>query len=167
MGRRKVSREVPVEDQSQETPDPDFLSPEESIAAAEANGDMPKVGAPSKAQAVRNAMDAGMDDIDGMEAFIKREYGIEMPRAQLSAYASQQRAKQRKASGEPGTTTRQRTATQPMGIPAGFSSDVRELREVIEKLGGADETKEMIGQLSGLIGKYGAGGLSEIIDAIA
>jgi len=52
------------------------------------------------------------------------------------------------------------------GIPSGFSGDVRELRGLIETAGGPDQLKELIGQLSGLIGKYGASDLGELIDAI-
>ena len=47
-----------------------------------------------------------------------------------------------------------------------FSSDVKELRELIEKVGGAEELTELIGQLSGLLGKYGVFGLGELIQAI-
>jgi hypothetical protein len=57
--------------------------------------------------------------------------------------------------------------TQQAVIPVNFASDVREIRQLAERLGGADERKEVIGQLSGLIGRYGAGGLGELIDAIS
>lgn len=43
---------------------------------------------------------------------------------------------------------------------------MKELRESIKKAGRADELKELIGQMSGLIGKYGAGGLGELIEAV-
>jgi hypothetical protein len=53
-----------------------------------------------------------------------------------------------------------------MGIPAGFRSDVKVLRALIEKTGGSDELGELVGQLSGLLGEYGPGGLGEWVDAI-
>jgi hypothetical protein len=56
-------------------------------------------------------------------------------------------------------------APDPFSVP--FSGDVRELRTLIEKAGSGEELKEQIGQLSGLIGKYGASGLGELIDAIS
>ena len=36
----------------------------------------------------------------------------------------------------------------------------------MKKVGGADELSELIGQLSGLTGKYVASGLNEIIEAL-
>jgi len=62
------------------------------------------------------------------------------------------RGKARRGADQP------RTHVSSQVIPSGFGSDVRELRGLIEKTGGADELRELIGQLGGLIGKYGAGG---------
>jgi hypothetical protein len=39
-------------------------------------------------------------------------------------------------------------------FPPTFASDVREIRGLINKLGGGDEAKELIGQFTGLIGRY-------------
>jgi hypothetical protein len=44
--------------------------------------------------------------------------------------------------------------------------DPKELRALIEKTGGSEELWELVGQLSGVLGKYGASGLGELIDAI-
>lgn len=115
----------------------------------------------TKAQAVRDAMARGLDDLDDITAFLKTTYNIEMPRPQISAYKAQAKAK------EGGGTPRTRSSpAMTVGIPAGFGSDVREIRALLEKLGGAAEAKDVIGQLVGLVGKYGSSGLTEIIDAL-
>lgn len=51
----------------------------------------------SNAQAVRDAMAAGLDDISDIDAYVRDRYGKEIPRQQLSAYKSQTRRK----AGEP------------------------------------------------------------------
>lgn len=61
----------------------------------------------SNAQAVRNAMSAGLDDIDGIDAFVREHYGKEIPRQQISAYKSQTRRK----AGEPPTRGRRSRAS--------------------------------------------------------
>ena len=121
----------------------------------------------SKAEAVRQAMAAGMGDISAIEAYVRREFGIEMPRTQLSAYASQNRARLRKADGGEVRTRTRSSAPVQFGIPASFASDVKEIRELVERIGGSDMFKDTVGQLTGLIGKYGSGALTAALQSLA
>jgi hypothetical protein len=86
-----------------------------------------------------------------------------MPRTQISAYASQARAKARKAEGGEAPTRSRGTATA--GIPAGFGDDVKAIKELIERVGGAEELKDLAGTISSLEKKYGVAGLDSLIDA--
>ncbi len=118
----------------------------------------------SKANAVREALAEGLEAPGDIAAFIEKRHGIVIPKQMVSSYKAQQRARDAKAAG--GEIHPRTHAPQPVGIPAGFGTDVMAIRELIERLGGIDMFKETVTQLSGLLSKYGAGGLTEIADAI-
>lgn len=60
----------------------------------------------SKAEAVRQALAQGLDELDDITGFLKSQFGIEMPRQQISTYKAQLKAraakKGSKATGKPG-----------------------------------------------------------------
>ena len=151
MGRPKKQEQPPEpEDISQEEPETsDFHS----------EGGKPR----SQADMVRAALAEGHESPSEAVQWIKRQFQFDMKTTSFSATKAQIKHR----SGGTEATPRTPTPSQSSGgIPSGFGSDVKELRALMEKAGGADELNELIGQLSGLIGKYGASGLSEIIEAI-
>jgi hypothetical protein len=154
MGRPKkaAARHVEPEEESQEMPEDDD-APENRPSAPKAT---PKAAAKaetiSKAEGVRRAMAEGLDDLDDIENFLKTQYGIEMPRPQISAYKAQQKARMAKQSA--GETAPRRRATAPAAptkAPAqqatGLIGDIQTVRQ--------------------LIAKHGAEGLKALVDALA
>lgn len=97
-------------------------------------------GAISNAQAVRNALAEGHDDINSIDEFVRTEYGKEIPRQQISAYKSQTR---RKAGEAPRRGRRPRAAVEgylapPRISPAGegdLIDALRALKPLVAKVG--------------------------------
>jgi hypothetical protein len=112
------------------TPILDPETPEESTAPAE--------GATiSNAQAVRNALDAGHEDIDSIDGFVRENYGKDIPRQQISAYKSQTR---RKAGEAPrrGRRSIEGYLAPPRISPAGEADLIdalRALKPLVAKVG--------------------------------
>lgn len=162
MGRPRTAKHPappPAEEESQEQP--------EQEPSFQLGNNQPSNQTISKAEMCRIAMSEGIDNpVDGV-AFLKSRFGIDLPKPMWSSYIAQEKARQRKAAGGDAPVRHRTASPQPMGIPAGFGSDVKEIRALIEKTGGSDELRDLIGQLSGLMGKYGASGLGELIDAIS
>jgi hypothetical protein len=154
MGRPKkaASRPVEPEEESQEIPGDD----EQPVSRPSGPKAAPKTAAKaetiSKAEGVRRAMAEGLDDLDDIEDFLKKQYGISMPRPQISAYKAQQKARLAKQSGGE-TAPRRRAATPaaPAQAPAqqttGLIGDIQTVRQ--------------------LIAKHGAEGLKALVDALA
>lgn len=116
----------------------------------------------SKAEAVRQALAQGLDGLDDIAAFLKSQHGIEMPRPQISAYKAQIKRKSEGGESRPRT----QSAHMPMtGIPSGFGADVKTVKTLIETAGGIEQLKDLAGTIGSLVQKYGADGLSELIDA--
>jgi hypothetical protein len=52
----------------------------------------PRQEAVSKAEIVQRALAKGIDELDGIMAYAKSEYGVEIPKEQANAYRSQVKA---------------------------------------------------------------------------
>ncbi len=107
-------------------------------AAASEEPAAPDEGATvSNAQAVRNALSAGHDDIDAIDKFVREQYGKDIPRQQISAYKSQTRRK----AGEP--TRRGRRSIDGYLAPPRISPEgdadlieaLRALKPLVAKVG--------------------------------
>lgn len=123
----------------------------------------PSNGTPTitKAQAVRDAMARGLDDLDDITAFLKSTYNIEMPRPQISAYKAQAKAK------ESGGTPRTRSAPQQTAtVPPSFGEDLKTIRGLLQQAGGAESLIEQINTVIALHQKYGPS-LTGVIEAMA
>ena len=96
MGRPKKSTPVlhePEEEFNQDVPDEEparVIDEEESDDAPEPNG-----GSISKAEAVRNALAEGHDKPGDIADFARKHYGLEISNQQVSAYKSQNKARQK------------------------------------------------------------------------
>jgi hypothetical protein len=163
MARVRTARnpEQPTEI-PQDDADPDFLTPEQSIANAAQEVDQPS----SKAEMVRIAMAQGIDNPTDGVAFLKSRFGVDLPKPMWSSYVAQQRARERKAGGEiQPRQSRTQSGGQSAVIPPGFGEDIKTLKGLIEKAGGAEELQELVGSLGGLVSKYGQSGLADLIEA--
>ncbi len=85
----------------------------------------------SNAQAVRDAMAAGLDDISEIDAFLRSEYGKDVPRQQISAYKSQAR---RKAGEAPLRGRRPKAAVEGYLAPPTRSKNDGDLIEALQAL---------------------------------
>lgn len=117
----------------------------------------------NKADIVRQALAQGLDDLDDIADFIKKQHGIDIPRAQLSSYKAQQRARDRKAAGE--EPRHRSTGMQHAMVPPNFGDDIRAVKEMIEKAGGSEEFSEQAQTIGRLAEKYGVKGLQDLIAA--
>ncbi len=117
----------------------------------------------SKADMVRQVLAEGITTPTEGVTRIKQLFGIDLPKPMWSSYVA---GFKRRDGGAP-SRIRTHVSSQPQGIPVNFGADVKEIRALIEKTGGSEELRELIGQLNGLLGKYGAGGLGELIEAIS
>lgn len=85
----------------------------------------------SNAQAVRNAMAEGLDDISEIDAYVRDNYGKDIPRQQISAYKSQTR---RKAGEAPTRGRRPRAAVEGYLAPPTRSKNDGDLIETLQAL---------------------------------
>ncbi len=108
----------------------------------------------SKAQAVRNALAEGVEDIGDIEGFVKSRYGIEIPRQMISAYKAMEKKRAEKAAGKPGRKARgaELSGSAPRAArSAGSESDLLDAMEamkpLVDKLG-----KEQVKRIVDLLG---------------
>ncbi len=162
--------EIPAEEVSQESPDDDALTPEQSIAMHDQenfklNGTPSQKGANmTQADAVRQAIAAGFDSPKGGTQWVREHLGIEINN--FSGTKAQLKSRD-KDDGEP--RPRRQASPPPSAtatMPTGFADDIVQLRELIEKAGGADDLREMATGLGGLLAKYGKDELGKLITAI-
>lgn len=86
----------------------------------------------SNAQAVRNALAEGLDDISDIDSYVRDNYGKDIPRQQISAYKSQTR---RKAGEEPTRRGRRpRAAVEGYLAPPTRSQNDGDLIETLQAL---------------------------------
>ncbi len=105
----------------------------------------------SKAEAVRQALANGLDGLDDIAGFIRSKHGIEMPRPQLSAYRSQQKARERSGSTATKRGRKQKTAVEgylapPKIVPTG-DGDLLDAMEAMKPLVarlGVDKVKRLV-----------------------
>lgn len=86
----------------------------------------------SNAQAVRNAMAEGLDDIDSIDAYLRDNYGKDVPRQQISAYKSQTRRKAGEATTRRGRPPR--AAVEGYLAPPTRSKNDGDLIETLQAL---------------------------------
>ena len=141
---KKAAVETPAEDVSQEEPE---------FALNGTPGETP-----SKAEAVRRAMAAGLDSPGDIADFARSKFGLEIAKPQVSAYKAQTKAKER--GNEPRTQ-----AAMPAGmLPPSFGQDLKLLKQLIEDAGGGDKLKDLNNSLASLRQKYGAS-FDDMVDA--
>jgi len=102
----------------------------------------------SKAQAVRNALAEGLDDIGDIEGFLKSRYGIDMPRQMISSYKSQNKAKEAEARPVVKVARSEAGGSSTHGVrESDPESDLLEaleaMKPLVEKFG-ADKVKRIV-----------------------
>ena len=112
----------------------------------------PSEGSVSNAQAVRDAMSAGCEKIDDIDAYVRENYGKDIPRQQISAYKSQTLKKSGQVPGKRGR--RPKAAVEgylaPPVVPKGdgdLIDALRALKPLVAKVG-VDKVKELAELLS-------------------
>lgn len=102
----------------------------------------------SKAQAVRNAIDEGLEELDDIENFVKSRYGLEIPRQMLSSYKSQIKSKMVSGKAVRGRKPRSVSEAAPArrsskGDEAGLLEALEALKPLVASLGG-DKVKRLV-----------------------
>jgi len=103
----------------------------------------------SKAQAVRNALAEGVEEIGDIEGFVKSRYGIEIPRQMISAYKAMEKKRAEKATGKPGRKSRgaESSGSAPRARSGGSESELLDAMEamkpLVDKLG-AENVKRIV-----------------------
>jgi hypothetical protein len=117
---------------------PEQATPQEpSSADASTSANPPQAGI-SKAEAVRQALAAGLSSPGDIAAFLKQKYGIDMARPMISAYKAQ--AKHRLAAkSSPPTKPRSAdgTAHARPTVNADLITDIKAVKHLVERLGAA------------------------------
>lgn len=119
----------------------------------------------SKADMVRAGLAEGLTKPGDIAEFIQSRFGVDIPKPMVSSYAAQERARQRKASGEEYTPRSRNSASPVATIPASFGSDIKQVKQLIEQAGGGEALKELANSLAALQQRYGSSGLDSLIDA--
>ncbi len=152
----------PAEEESQETPEQEAAN--DNFKLDSSNGQNV-----SKADAVRQAMAAGMESPGDGVAYIKTHFGIDLPKPMWSSYRAQIKAREAKLAGGEIQPRQRRTQTgvpQQFSIPPSFGDDIKMVKELVEAAGGADQFKEQVNSIIALNQKYGTG-LMSLIDVFA
>jgi hypothetical protein len=134
MGRKPLGEETPDETPPEACEDLQAQTGEPSTELK------PPPLAVKKVDAVRAALAEGIDSPDEAVDFIKRRFGIDLPKPQFSSYKSQLKAKG--AANAPGT------GKPPTATTAGTEGDVVDDLEVLKRLVakfGADKVRRMVG----------------------
>lgn len=137
--------------QTKPEPEPDVEAVETTPEGHDSMGGSPM----SKAQAVRNALAEGVEDIGDIEGFVKSRYGIDIPRQMISAYKAMEKKRAEKAAGKPGRKTRGAEssgsaprATRSSGLESDLLDAMEAMKPLVEKLG-----PEKVKRIVDLLGK--------------
>lgn len=154
MGRpRGVSAPVEVEDGVKDEPEVEDGDDDEAPAG----------GKVSKSRAIQAGIDEGLRNIDELMKFAKARYGVDVAKGHVSAIKSTYLKKL--GTGETRSRGVSGLSAGP-GIPSSFTADMKELRGLIDKVGGIGEMRDLVDDLGGLLEKYGKAGLVDLMDAI-
>lgn len=133
----------------------------EAIAAPEPAAPTAKEEAPassvSKAEAVRQAMGEGLDSLDEIEGFLKSRFGIEMPRAQLSAYKAQ--TKKKAAGGDESTKPKRGRKPRQMAEMGHVATSKVEAK-------GDGDLLDALKAIKGLVSAHGVAKVHEMVDLL-
>jgi len=133
---------------------PKKAKPAEPETAPEA---APATSTISKAEAVRQALSAGMETPEDGTGFIKSNYGIEISKQMWSSYASQQKARDsKKADGAP----KGKPGRKPRATVEGY------LAPPPKKATGEADLLETLEALKPLIASHGADRVKRLVDLL-
>ncbi|WP_435016674.1 hypothetical protein TA3x_004247 [Tundrisphaera sp. TA3] len=151
--------EVEAEDISQENPDSD--------------SDMVQEKRKSNSAIIREAVDEGYDSPKDGCAWILETYKRKITpqnysqiKAQYKKKTSNDGASDDKQSRSVPTTSTAATPKIPQ-LPNTFGEDMKEINLLIQSQGGPAKLKDLLGQIKGLIGRYGTQNLEAMIDAFS
>ncbi|WP_165253216.1 hypothetical protein [Paludisphaera soli] len=100
----------------------------------------------SKAQAVRNALGEGLEDLGDIEGFVKSRHGIDIPRQMISAYKAMEKKRAEKKS-DPKRKPRSGEPAAPRKSLRSGEMDVLEVLEAMKPLVeafGAEKVKRLV-----------------------
>lgn len=143
MGRPRIARHPKSEAAEPEVEDRELPEDEQDAEPEESGGK-----APSKADMVRAAVAEGIEKPQEGVDFIKARFGVEMGKPMFSSYRAQQKARERKAAGEPAAARRSSVAAPPRNAaPGGIVADIADIRRLLATHGkeGLRELIEVLG----------------------
>lgn len=165
-----AKRPKPIADteaQAEEEFNQDHPDTDESLEVPESEdnalGDVKKM---KKADMVRAAIAAGHATGKPGCAYIKDHFGVDVTPGTFAATKAQISRREGESPSPRAIPMAQApSALATGGIPPGFGSDVKSLKELIEQVGGAEALKDLSGTIGMLTQKYGVSGLNDLITA--
>jgi hypothetical protein len=138
-------------------PEPEDISqeePEEQPASTSSHGKTV-----TKAEAVRQAIAAGMDAPGDISDFAKSHFGLDIPKPQASAYKAQLKARGKKAGGE--ATPKARRGRKPKAAVEGYLAPPPKVVPT-----GEGDLLEALKSIKHLVSTHGVAKVHEMVDLL-